>query len=126
MRFARLFFFCLLSCGGSEAGDPHSNHGVPPPEGKDLRIRDITDPASEKKAAHLQTVAVSGVRVIAVDQHDETQNGRSQGTIYVQDLLPDPRTGYAGISLFALEFVPGNRKIVHHAIAYIDTSGYAI
>jgi len=25
-----------------------------------------------------------------------------------------------------VEFVPGNRKIVHHAIAYIDTSGYAV
>lgn len=110
MRYARLFFFCLLSCG-SQDGDPPVNKGVPPAEGKDLRIRDISDPASDKKAQHLQVVAVSGVRVVAVDQNDETGDGRSRGTIYVQDLLPDPRVGYAGISLFAPEFIPGNLKV---------------
>lgn len=110
MRFARLFFFCLLSCG-SQDGDPPVNKGVPPAEGKELRIRDISDPASDKKAQHLQLVAVSGVRVIAVDQYDETKNGRSRGTIYVQDLLPDPKVGYAGTSLFAPEFIPGNLRV---------------
>jgi hypothetical protein len=110
VRFARLFLFCLLSCG-SQDGDPPVNKGVPPAEGKDLRIRDVTDPASDKKAQHLQVVSVSGVRVIAVDNHDETANGRSRGTIYVQDLLPDPKNGYAGISLFAPEFIPGNLRV---------------
>lgn len=110
MRFARLFLFCLLSCG-SQDGDPHSDHGVPPPEGKDLRIHDITAPDSDKKAQHSQFVSVSGVRVVAVDDHDETANGKSQGTIYVQDLLPDQNGGYAGLSLFAPEFVPGNLRV---------------
>jgi hypothetical protein len=110
VRFARLFLFCLLSCG-SQDGDPPVNKGVPPAEGKELRIRDVRDPDSDKKAQHLQVVAVSGVRVIAVDQHDETANGRSRGTIYVQDLLPDPKVGYAGISLFAPEFIPGNLRV---------------
>ena len=110
MRFARLFLFCLLSCG-SQDGDPHSNGGVPPAEGKDLRIRDITDPTSDKKAQHLQQVSISGVRVIAVDHNDETKDGKSQGTIYVQDLSPDPKVGYAGTSLFAPEFIPGNLKV---------------
>lgn len=110
MRLARLFFFCLLSCG-SQDGDPAVNKGVPPAEGKELRIRDITDPASEKKAQHLQVVSVSGVKVIAVDNHDETLNGRSRGTIYVQDLQADAKNGYAGISLFAPEFVPGNLRV---------------
>lgn len=114
MRFARLFLFCLLGSGlscASQDGDPPSNKGVPPAEGKDLRIRDVTDPASDKKAQHSQVVSVSGVRVVAVDQHDETANGRSRGTIYVQDLLPDGKVGYAGISLFAPEFVPGNLRV---------------
>lgn len=111
MRFARLFLFCLLSCGGSQEGDPHSNPGVPPAEGKDLRISDITNPASDKKASHLQQVAVSGVRVLWVDKFDETRDGKSQGTIYVQDLLPDEKVGYAGTSLFAPEFVPGNLRV---------------
>jgi hypothetical protein len=110
VRFARLFLFCLLSCS-SQDGDPPVNKGVPPAEGKELRIRDVRDPGSEKKAQHLQVVSVSGVRVIAVDQHDETANGRSRGTIYVQDLLPDGKVGYAGISLFAPEFIPGNLRV---------------
>lgn len=110
MRFARLFLFCLLSCG-SQDGDPAVNKGVPPAEGKELRIRDVRDPDSDKRAQHLQVVSVSGVRVIAVDQHDETANGRSRGTIYVQDLLPDQKVGYAGISLFAPEFIPGNLRV---------------
>jgi hypothetical protein len=110
VRFARLFLFCLLSCG-SRDGDPPVNNGIPPAEGKDLRIRDVTDPSSDQKAQHLEIVSVSGVRVIAVDQHDETRDGRSRGTIYVQDLSPDPKVGYAGTSLFAPEFVPGNLKV---------------
>ncbi len=115
MHRARLFSFCAAafallsgSCGSQE-GDPHSDHGVPPPEGKDLHIRQITDPASPQRAQHLQTVAVSGVTVIAVDKHDETLNGKSRGTIYVQDL--GSQEPYSGISLFAPEFIPGNLRV---------------
>jgi hypothetical protein len=113
VRLPRLFLFCalaavVLSCG-SRDGDPPVSLGVPPAAGKELRIRDITDPASAQKAAHLDFVSVSGVTVIAVDTHDETANGRSRGTVYVQDLgSTEP---YSGISLFAPEFVPGNLKV---------------
>lgn len=116
MHHARLLSFCgsllLLafapSCD-SEQGDPPSPSVVPPPAGKDRRIHEIRDPGSPSKAAHESTVAVSGAVVIAVDQFDETRNGRSSGTIYVQDL--GSQQPYSGISLFNPSFIPGNLRV---------------
>lgn len=98
----------LASCG-SEEGDLPTNAGAPPAAGRDARIRDVADPTSPKAAKHLDTVALSGAVVIAVDTYDETNNGRSKGTIYVQDL--GSKEPYSGISLFAPTFVPGNLKV---------------
>ncbi len=116
MHHARLLTFCaslaLLafapSCD-SEQGDPPSPSVVPPPAGKDHRIHEIRDPQSPTKAAHKSPVAVSGAVVIAVDQFDETHNGKSTGTIYVQDL--GSQEAYSGISLFNPSFVPGNLRV---------------
>jgi len=113
---ARLLTFCaslaLLavapSCD-SQQGDPHSPSTVPPPAGKDFSIHAIRDPQSPAKAAHQSQVAVSGAVVIAVDQFDETRNGRSSGTIYVQDL--GSKEPYSGISLYNPSFVPGNLRV---------------
>lgn len=100
-----------LSCG-TESGDPHSNLGVPPPGGKDQRIRDVGDPNAPGHAERVQTTqAVSGAIVVAVDNFDEAQNGKSIGTIYVQDLGATKDTPYAGISLFAPTFNPGNLRV---------------
>jgi hypothetical protein len=112
VQLARLFFFCavaaaLPSCEVRE-NDPHSNHGLPPPEGRDARIREIADPASEMKAEPLSSVAVSGVVVVAVDSFDETGTG-STGTIYVQDV--GSHEPYSGMSLFAPSFVPANLRV---------------
>ena len=102
------------SCGGEGegAGDPGVNLGVPPPAGKDKRIREIAAPGSPAKANDLQDVAVSGAVVVAVDQFDETNNGRSRGTIYVQDLdANNENAAYSAISLFAPSFIPGNLRV---------------
>jgi hypothetical protein len=97
------------SCGSAE-GDPHSNDGVPPVGGKDKRIRDVADPGVEGHAGLVKTTqSVSGAIVIAVDAFDETQNGRSAGTIYVQDL--GSKEPYSGITLFAPTFNPGNLAV---------------
>ncbi len=112
MRFARLLTFCgslsLLACEG-QTGDPPKPSPVPNPAGKDLRIHEIRDPESPTKAAHESTVSVSGAVVIAVDRYDETGNGRSAGTIYVQDL--GSQEPYSGISLFNPSFIPGNLRV---------------
>lgn len=116
MHPARLLSFCasltllagVASCGSQE-GDQPSPSVIPPPAGKDHRIHEIRDPASPTKAAHQSQVAVSGAVVIAVDRFDETHNGRSMGTIYVQDL--GSKEPYSGISLFNPSFIPGNLRV---------------
>lgn len=112
MRFVSFFLLVgLVSCSSSGGGgDPHSNNGVPPVGGKDKRIKDVADPGVEGHADLVATSqAVSGAIVIAVDAFDETQNGKSIGTIYVQDLgSKDP---YSGITLFAPTFNPGNLAV---------------
>jgi hypothetical protein len=98
-----------LSCGSEGGGDPPVDKGAPAAAGPDARIREIADPQSPKVAKHLDAVAVSGAVVIAVDTFDETENGRSRGTIYVQDIgTAEP---YSGVSLFGPTFVPGNLKV---------------
>ena len=116
MHLARLLSFCasltllagVASCESRE-GDQPSPSVVPPPAGKDHRIHEIRDPESPTKAAHESQVAVSGAVVIAVDRFDETQNGRSIGTIYVQDL--GSKEPYSGISLYNPSFIPGNLRV---------------
>ncbi|MDB4936674.1 MAG: hypothetical protein JWP87_3646 [Labilithrix sp.] len=111
-----LLLISVISCGTAE-GDPHSNNGIPPVGGKDKRIRDVADPGIEGHAGLVKTTQpVSGALVVAVDEFDETQNGKSAGTIYVQDLdAMDPETKqprpYSGITLFAPTFNPGNLAV---------------
>lgn len=99
----------LVACD-SRDGDPHSNQGVVPnPAGKDLRIRDVTNPELANHPKTLDSVSVSGAAVVAVDTWDETGDGKSTGTIYVQDL--GSQEPYSGISLYAPTFVPGNLHV---------------
>ena len=51
-------------------------------------------------------VTVTGVVVTAVDEYDETQDGKSRGTIYVQDL--ESHAPFAATSLFSPTFVPAS------------------
>jgi len=109
-----LLLITLASCGSSSGdgggGDPHSNNGIPPVGGKEKRIRDVADPGVEGHADLVATTqAVSGAIVIAVDSFDETQNGKSIGTIYVQDL--GSKEPYSGITLFSPTFNPGNLAV---------------
>lgn len=124
MHLARLLTFCtslvllgVASCGSRE-GDLPSPSAPPPPGGEGHRIHELRDPASPNKAAHESQVTVSGAVVVAVDRFDETHNGRSMGTIYVQDLgtkTPGSDTvvhePYSGISLFNPSFIPGNLRV---------------
>ncbi|AKV02911.1 hypothetical protein AKJ09_09574 [Labilithrix luteola] len=107
---ARVGLLTALVACGSRDGDPHSNQGViPNPAGKDMRIRDVTNPTLDNHPKSLDSVTVSGAAVVAVDTFDETGDGKSTGTIYVQDL--GSQEPYSGISLFAPTFVPGNLRV---------------
>lgn len=112
VRQARAFLtIAALSaaCGGLDAGDPHSPEVEPPPEGNGDRIYELTDPASPKKARDKASVNITGAVVVAVDTFNETKNGTSAGTIYVNDL--GSKEPYSGISLYNPSFIPGNLRI---------------
>jgi hypothetical protein len=94
----------------SRDGDQPANNGAPPAAGKDLRVRDVTDPTRAEHPSYVgNSVAVSGAAVTFVDTFDETGNGKSSGTIYVQDM--GSKEPYSGTSLFAPSFIPGNLKV---------------
>ena len=115
MRIAgpRLAFISILACAAcsvTTGGDPHSNNGVPPPGGKDKRIKDVANPDADGHKDYLTApVAISGAIVVAVDKFDETADGKSTGTIYVQDL--GSKDAFSGITLFAPTFNPGNLAV---------------
>ena len=98
-----------VSCGTS-GGDPPSAGGIPPAGGKDKRIKDVSDPGVQNHKDFVsQTQLISGAIVVAIDKFDETADGKSKGTVYVQDLgSKDP---YSGITLFSPTFNPGNLSI---------------
>jgi hypothetical protein len=100
----------LPGCSVTTGGDPHSNAGVPPPGGKDKRIKDVGDPGADGHKDYLTgPTPISGAVVVAVDKFDETADGKSKGTIYVQDLgSKDP---FSGITLFSPTFNPGNLAV---------------
>lgn len=99
---------CGLACA-TQSNDEPAPYAVPSPSGKADHIRDVVDPASPKHKHDKETIAVSGAAVVVVDTFDETQNGKSTGTIYVQDV--GSSAPFSGISLFAPSFIPGNLRV---------------
>ena len=78
------------------------------PLGNGNRLREVQDPGSPAYAAN-KTVNVTSVVVTAVDNFDETHNGKSRGTIFVQDA--DQQLPYGGVSLYSPTFVPANLRL---------------
>jgi hypothetical protein len=106
-----LGIFCaaaLTSCA-ERTGDAPTEAGAPQVTGNGLRIRQVTDPSIQGRPATDSIVAVTGATVVAIDTFDETQNGRSRGTIYVQDV--GSQEPYSGIGLFAPAFIPGDLRV---------------
>ena len=97
-------FMGLAACSAGD-GDPASQP-KPDPLGAGDRIRQVVNPALHKADAD---VFVTGAEVIAVDTFDETGDGKSRGTIYVQDV--GSQDAYSGTSLYAPAFVPANLKV---------------
>jgi len=71
-----------------------------------MRLRDVQDPT---KGLAGQNVKITSVVVTAVDNFDETQNGKSRGTIFVQDA--DIAGPYAGVSMYSPTYVPANLRL---------------
>ena len=119
MRFTVPVLTCLAlaapllpGCRSGDNGDPPAPDNVPPPTGKDFKIRDIVDPTIPTHSQYLNAIEpVSGAVVIAVDTYDETHNGKGTGTIYLEDLDSSNTTPFAGISMYQPTFTPGNLRV---------------
>jgi len=98
----------LTACSTPD-GDLPKEPSVPSPAGTANRIREIGDPNSDAHAATNTQVSVSGVTVVAIDNFDETKDGKSRGSIYVQDL--DSSKPYSGIGLYNATFVPSDLRV---------------
>lgn len=71
--------------------------------GAGRKIADLTDP-SKPRVSPTELLQVSGVRVVAIDQYDET-NGGAAGGIYLQDFTETPKA-FEGVLAFKPAYTP--------------------
>jgi hypothetical protein len=124
LQLASLALLAVVACS-SPSGDPPTTPPPPTPLGAGLRIKQVTDPSLPNhpngKANPLPVVTVTAATVIAVDTFDETANGKSRGTTYVQDVgSQDP---WSAISLYSPTFVPGDLRLAPGDVLDL-TGGY--
>lgn len=105
----RLGFLGLLALVAGACTTPAGDSPAPYDAsvlGPGMRLRDVQDPANGLAG---QVVDVTSTVVTAIDNFDETKDGKSRGTVYLQDVdIPGP---LAGISLFSPTFVPANLRL---------------
>ncbi len=83
--------------------------------GHGKRLRDVQQP----NAGYVgKEVLVTSAVVTAVDNFDETGDGKSRGTIWLQDV--DVASPYGGISLFAPSFQPANLRLAPGDVVDLD------
>jgi hypothetical protein len=104
-RFHGVFIVLLASACSSTADNDQS-----PPDayvhsalGPGIRIRDVQN---ENNGYNGHTVTASGAIVLTVDRFDETHDGKSVGTIFIEDA--DQQGPLAGVSIYGATFIPAN------------------
>jgi hypothetical protein len=108
MKRVAFVLFALVSCS-TPSGDDHLDAGPPNPVGAGLRLKDVGDPSLPSHPKTNTNVIVTGATTLWVDQFDETANGKSRGTVYVQDVgSQDP---FSGMSLYSPTFIPGDLRL---------------
>ena len=105
LRIAALPVLLCSACS-IPAGDPHSEGAPPNTIGNGARIHDITNPTAPTHLASGATAYITGASTVAVDNFDETHNGKSRGTVYLQDF--DSTDPYSGVALFQPTFSPSD------------------
>src|SRR5215472_4189943 len=116
-----LFLLAAFACRNETADqDQASKPGPPSPLGPGNRIHDLTPPlagdtadsivANASHPAQNANVNITGVAVAAVDNFDETHDGKSLGYIYVQDVGSENRP-FSGIELYRPTFVPADLRV---------------
>lgn len=112
-----LAVLALAACGsgGDKPVTPNPN-----PLGDGLRLREVQAPGPMPPSSALAntTVHVTSAVVTAIDTFDETKDGKSRGTIYLQDL--DKAGPLAGISLYSPSFQPANLRLFPGDVVDVD------
>ncbi len=103
---AAILLVLAAACGSRSSDNDPPTPPAPNAAGAGPHVSDISDPGKKTHAKANANVQVTGVVVTFVDQFDETTDGKSRGTIYVQDL--ESHAPFAGIGLFAPTFVPSS------------------
>jgi hypothetical protein len=96
-----------LACS-SPSGDSPQPY-TPNPLGSGSRIKDITNPTLPNHPANGATVNISGVAFSWVDTYDETKNGKSIGTVYIQDVAS--QSPYSGLSIYEPAYIPPDLRL---------------
>lgn len=99
--------FALGACGTRSNENDVGVKPDPNSIGSGVHIRDVVNPANGVNGA---TVNISGAVVLTIDTYDETANGKSAGTVYVQDI--GSQAPFSGTSLYAPSFVPSDLRVV--------------
>jgi hypothetical protein len=89
----------------------------PNPLGPGLRISQVQDPSSPQYAPNT-TVNVTSVDVSFIDTYDETHDGKSIGTVYIQDV--GSSAPYSGLSLYESSFVPADLRLLPGDVIDVD------
>jgi hypothetical protein len=96
-----------LGCGTSSGDESRPSAGDP--FGKGLRLRDVTNPGLDARPGPGATVRCSALSIVHVDTFDETKDGKSLGTIYLQDV--GSQEPYSGIGTYGATFIPANLRV---------------
>lgn len=92
----------------SQSGDPPRAY-APNPLGAGSRIKDITNPTLPNHPANGATVNISGVVFTWLDTFDETKNGKSLGTVYIQDVAS--QAPFSGLSIYEPAYIPPDLRL---------------
>jgi hypothetical protein len=119
-RALPLAIVLLVAACSSPDNDPASNP-TPDPLGSGLRVAQVGNPnaSTHPKNAVKPTPAppgwagpsvnITGASFLWLDNYDETHDGKSRGTVYVQDV--GAPQAYGGMSIYAPSWVPGDLRV---------------
>jgi hypothetical protein len=109
----------LGACGGGDGDQPSkplaNELGACGRLAKTIGPATWLDPADSMSAGcsmlpPARSVCLSGLSIVAIDDFDETGDGKSSGNYYVEDTSADPPP-YAGVTIFRPSFSPPDLRL---------------
>ena len=99
----------LGACESELPNDSPGDAGAPTALGSGHRIREIMNPSLPGHPASGALVSITGASYLTTDTFDETHDGKSKGTVYLEDVPPTAvALPYSGASLFSPTYLPAS------------------